>query len=90
MHDAAIVGGGPAGTVAAGLLAKDHDVVVIEEHPVSGVPAHCAGLLTMDVIDMLEVSPDILNRISGADVIFPGGGRFEVRFGKTAAVLVDR
>jgi flavin-dependent dehydrogenase len=39
---------------------------------------------------MLEVSPDILNRISGADVIFPGGGRFEVRFGKTAAVLVDR
>ncbi|MDR1954702.1 MAG: NAD(P)/FAD-dependent oxidoreductase [Candidatus Methanoplasma sp.] len=90
MHDAAVVGGGPAGTIAAGLLARDHDVVVLEEHAVSGLPVQCAGLLTKDAVDMCGVTPDILNRIAGADVIFPGGGRFEARFDNTKVMLVDR
>ena len=90
MHDAVVVGGGPAGTITAGLLAKDHDIVVIEEHPSSGVPMQCAGLITQDTAGMLGVTPEILNRISGADVVFPGGGRFEVRSKGTMAVLIDR
>ena len=90
MRDAAVVGGGPAGTIAARLLAKDHDVVVLEEHPSSGVPLQCAGLVTQKVIDMCGVSPEILNRIRGADVIFPGGGKIEVRAKGTMALLIDR
>ena len=90
MRDAVVVGGGPAGTITAGLLAKDHDVLVIEEHTSSGLPMQCAGLVTKDVINMCGVSPDILNRITGADVVFPCGGRFEVRAEGTKALLIDR
>ena len=90
MYDAVVVGGGPAGTITAGLLAKDHDILVIEEHASSGLPMQCAGLVTQDVIDICGVKPDILNRIRGADVVFPGGGRFEVRAGGTKALLIDR
>jgi geranylgeranyl reductase family protein len=90
MHDAVVVGGGPAGTITAGLLAEDHDVIVLEEHDSSGIPMQCAGLVTQDVIDMCGVMPDILGRIRGADVIFPGGGRFEVRFNGIKALLIDR
>ena len=90
MYDAAVVGGGPAGTITAGLLAKDHDIIVLEEHRSSGLPMQCAGLVTRDVVDMCGVSPDILSRIKGADVIFPGGGRFEVRTADTKALLIDR
>jgi geranylgeranyl reductase family protein len=89
-YDAAVVGGGPAGTITAGILAEDHDVVVFEEHPSSGSPMQCAGLVTQDVLDMCGVSPEILNRIKGADVVFPSGGIIEVRSTKTKALLIDR
>lgn len=89
MYDAVVVGGGPAGTVTAGLLAKGRKVLVLEEHALSGRPMQCAGLVTKDVIDNIGVSPDILNRINGADVIFPNGKVFEVR-GDTKALLIDR
>ncbi|MDR1690788.1 MAG: NAD(P)/FAD-dependent oxidoreductase, partial [Candidatus Methanoplasma sp.] len=90
MHDAVVVGGGPAGTITAGLLAKDHEVLVMEEHSSSGLPMQCAGLLTQKAVDMCGVTPDILNRIASANVIFPGGGEFEVRPGRTIALLIDR
>ncbi|MCL2148537.1 MAG: NAD(P)/FAD-dependent oxidoreductase [Methanomassiliicoccaceae archaeon] len=90
MHDAAVVGGGPAGTIAARLLAGGLDVVVLEEHPSSGSPPHCAGLLTDAAIGMLGARPDVLNRITGADVVFPGGGRLEVRFKGAGAAIIDR
>ena len=32
MYDAVIVGAGPAGTTAAASIAKDRNVLVIEEH----------------------------------------------------------
>ena len=90
MHDAVVVGGGPAGTITAGLLAKDHDILVVEEHASSGLPMQCAGLVTQDVAGMCGVGLDILNRISGADVIFPSGGKFEVRAKGIKALLIDR
>ncbi|MDR2698865.1 MAG: NAD(P)/FAD-dependent oxidoreductase [Candidatus Methanoplasma sp.] len=89
-YDAAVIGGGPAGTIAAALLAGDRDVVVIEEHSSSGTPMQCAGLVTQDVADMFGVRPDILNSIRGADVVFPSGGKFEVRSEGVKALLIDR
>ncbi|AIZ57141.1 digeranylgeranylglycerophospholipid reductase [Candidatus Methanoplasma termitum] len=89
-YDAAVIGGGPAGTITAGILAEDYEVVVFEEHSSSGLPMQCAGLVTQGVLDMCEVVPEILNRIKGADVVFPGGGRIEVRSKETKALLIDR
>ena len=73
MHDVAVVGGGPAGSRTAALLARNHDVVVVEEHRRSGTPMQCAGLVTDDVIKLSGVKPDILSTILGADVVFPDG-----------------
>ena len=73
MRDVIIVGGGPAGSKTAAMLAKDRDVLVIEEHPKVGEPVQCAGLVTERSIELSGVRPDIINRFRGANVIFPDG-----------------
>lgn len=90
MIDAVVVGGGPAGSRTATLLARDHDVLVLEEHETSGTPVQCAGLISDDVIGMSGVSPDILNTLYGAEVIFPDGTSVVVRSKKPKARVVDR
>jgi geranylgeranyl reductase family len=90
MHDVVVIGGGPAGSISAGLLAKDHDVTVIEEHRSSGVPVQCTGLVTQDAVEMSGMRLDILNKIYGANVFFPNGGKVHVRSKDVKAVLIDR
>lgn len=90
MHDVLVVGGGPAGSLAAAALARTHDVMVLEEHPSSGQPVQCAGLITDDVISMSGVRPDILNTLYGAEVVFPDGNTVEVRSQWPKARVIDR
>lgn len=90
MYDIVVVGGGPAGCRTAAVLAKDHDVLVLEEHAESGTPVQCAGLVTERTISLSGVRPDILNRFHGADVIFPGGEVASVRSSDVKAVMIDR
>lgn len=90
MHDVVVVGGGPAGSLAAAALARTHDVMVLEEHPSSGQPVQCAGLITDDVISMSGVRPDILNTLYGAEVVFPDGNTVDVRSPWPKARVVDR
>ena len=90
MHDVVVIGGGPAGSISAGLLAKDHDVTVIEDHQSSGVPVQCTGLVTQNVVGMSGASPDILSKIYGANVFFPNRGSIQVRSKDVKAVLIDR
>jgi len=90
MLDVAIVGGGPAGSMAARALARSHDVLVLEEHPVSGVPMQCAGLLTERTISMSGVSPDIYARLTRARVLFPDGSEILLEPERTFACVVDR
>ncbi|MDR3283333.1 MAG: NAD(P)/FAD-dependent oxidoreductase [Candidatus Methanoplasma sp.] len=90
MHDVIVVGGGPAGSKAATLMAKDLDILVLEEHLSSGSPMQCAGLVSDDVVRMSGVRPDVLNRIFAAEVHFPGGGTVAVRSKNALASLVDR
>ncbi|MDY0293174.1 MAG: NAD(P)/FAD-dependent oxidoreductase [Candidatus Methanomethylophilaceae archaeon] len=90
MRDVVVVGAGPAGCRAAALLSPDRDVMVLEEHDVPGSPVQCTGLITDEVIRMSGVRPDILSTISGAHVLFPGGGRVTVRSRSHFARLIDR
>ncbi len=73
MHDVTVVGGGPSGNRVAALLARSHDVVVLEEHCRAGEPMQCAGLITDEVIRLSGVRPDVLSTITRAEVVFPDG-----------------
>lgn len=90
MHDVVIAGGGPAGSRVAALMAKSHDVLVLEEHPSSGTPVQCAGLVTGDVLSLSGVSPDVLNSLHGAEVVFPDGSTVIVRSDEPKAYAIDR
>ena len=90
MPDIVVVGGGPAGSMSARLLAGSHDVVVLEDHPVSGTPLQCTGLVSPDVIRMSGVDPTVLNTFSRLNANFPDGSVFSVECGETKAVLIDR
>ena len=90
MPDIVVVGGGPAGSMSAVLLAKNRDVTVLEDHPVSGTPLQCTGLVSPDVIGMSGVSPTVLNSFSRLNVHFPDGFVYPVDCGETKAVLIDR
>lgn len=90
MRKTVVIGGGPAGSKAAELLAKDRDVLVFEEHAESGTPMGCAGLVTDKVLEMSGVRPDILNKLYGANVFFPDGRKVSVRSKWPKANVIDR
>ncbi len=91
MLDAVVVGGGPAGSASARLLASEgYSIRVLEEHPCSGRPVQCAGLVSAEVIRMSGVKPDVLSTLYGAEVVFPDGGRTVVRSSAPKLFSIDR
>ena len=90
MRDIVVVGGGPAGSASARLLARDHEVTVLEEHPVSGLPLECTGLVSPDVLEISGIRPTVYNTFSKADFHFPDGSVFSIDCGKPTALLIDR
>jgi digeranylgeranylglycerophospholipid reductase len=92
--EAAVVGAGPAGILAATAISeKGYAARVYEEHSVIGEPNHCAGVLSITGLEELGVEPSddfVQNRVYGGRVYAPDGGFVEIRDRKPRAYVVDR
>lgn len=92
MHDALIIGGGPAGLYAAYCLAKaGRSVAVFEEHPEIGSPVHCTGLVASESFTRFTL-PRQANQaaLRRARFYSPGGHVLSVASEKDETVVLDR
>ena len=90
--DVIVVGGGPAGLIAARELATaGHSVRVLEEHDAIGTPVHCTGVLGLDAFDELNLSRRAI--VGGADAarfVSPNGTAVVIGAEQVRAAVVDR
>ncbi|HVL67916.1 MAG TPA: NAD(P)/FAD-dependent oxidoreductase [Vicinamibacterales bacterium] len=92
VRDVAVIGGGPAGLIAArNLAAAGRDVVVLEEHEEIGVPVHCTGLLGSDAFDELDLPrTSVLATAHSARFVAADGSSVLVDAERVRASIVDR
>jgi geranylgeranyl reductase family protein len=88
-----IIGGGPAGLIAAAEAAHHGaSVLVVEEDPEVGKPDHCTGLVSKTGLDKIaEPDPSyVLNWISGVRIFAPSGRAYDVMTEENKACIIDR
>jgi geranylgeranyl reductase family protein len=92
MRDVVIVGGGPGGLYAGTLLAQaGFSITLFEEHAGIGQPVHCTGVLADDAFHEFGLPPTaILNELSTARFIAPGGTEISYTTPQTEAIVIDR
>ena len=89
----AVIGAGPAGSMAAKYAAKSGAcTILLEEHAGSGWPVQCAGLLGQAAMAESELPPGsfILRGMLGATVFSPSGARLDFKAKASKAWVVDR
>jgi geranylgeranyl reductase family protein len=87
-----VIGGGPAGLMAAETLAtRGVAVAVLEEHQEIGRPVHCTGVLGVEAFTELDLPEDtILARTSAASFRHEDGEPVLVDTDHIIAAVVDR
>ena len=87
--DVVIVGAGPVGGHTANLLAKrGQRVLLLEEHNEIGRPFQCAGLVTPNAMQQVNLYDTILEEIDGALIHGPSGTLVPVGTGGTVRTYV--
>jgi digeranylgeranylglycerophospholipid reductase len=91
-RDVIVVGGGPAGLLAArDLAAAGVTTLVVEEHDEIGVPVHCTGVLGLDAFDELDLPREtILHTAHAARFISADGSSLLIDHERVRAAIVDR
>jgi geranylgeranyl reductase family protein len=90
--DVIVIGGGPAGLIAARELAANGlRATVLEEHEIIGAPVHCTGVLGLDAFDELALPRRaIVATAHSARFIGPNGSSVTVDAERVRAAVVDR
>jgi digeranylgeranylglycerophospholipid reductase len=92
-YDVIVVGGGPAGSMAAWEAAKGGaSVCILEKDRDIGYPVRC-GEAASDLGLKQFVEPQeswIAERISGAVIVSPNGSRVDVKFAKESGYILNR
>ena len=91
--DVAVIGAGPAGTMAAKYAAKSGaKTLMLEEHPMVGWPVECAGLLGLGALAESELPGGsfVLREMKGAAIFSPAGNRLDFKAQVARAIVVDR
>jgi digeranylgeranylglycerophospholipid reductase len=91
MHDAVVIGGGPAGSrLACRLAEKGHRVLVLERKKDFGNKC-CTGIIGRECAEAFNIdSKVILNRVNSASIFSPAGNRLYVHREEIQACIIDR
>ena len=92
MQDVVVIGGGPAGSIAAARLAEaGFAVTMLEEHDAIGEPVHCTGLLGLDAFGEFDLPQDLVLGVSGAARFWGANGESVlVESRRVHAAVIDR
>jgi flavin-dependent dehydrogenase len=92
-----VVGGGPAGCIAAKYCARENDTVLFEPQKRDERRVQCSGLLSKSGLQRLGIDPTsgssktfIQNSVRGAKVYSPRGSLLTVDGGKDKAYVTNR
>jgi geranylgeranyl reductase family protein len=90
--DVLIVGGGPAGLVAADRLARRGAAVLLcEEHSTIGDPVHCTGILAAESFEEFDLPRHAtLNALTSARFVSPSGMTVSYSTPSPLATVIDR
>ena len=92
MHDAIIVGGGPAGSrVAYRLAEKGNKVLVLEKRPRTGTKTACTGIIGQECVKAFDIDDSvILRKVNSASLFSPSGHLLHLRREEPQACILDR
>ncbi len=91
-YDVSIVGGGPAGSMAAYTTSKKGlRTLLIEEHKEVGKPSHCTGILTTHAFHDFDLPHEsVLNSVKSAILYSPNNVELYVRRKEIDSYIIDR